>query len=529
MLLMVSTLLSLTVLGFLYSEKRKSIRYVVLFSLLSGFGLATKATFLPLVIIPLVLLSGYKRKTFYLAGTLFTFVFFTSPAIPEYHNMFRWFYRLSTHSGIYGHGEQGIIDPEVYLQDITTIIRVNPVLSAVLAASLAIVTVGFIRFRKRSADRDILLKVLFAFILAMVLSILLVAKHYNANHYLIPVLGTLGLILFLMEKNLREFIQHGQVSQWLAPVILTGLTLFILIRLVPNLKQADYYYRITNEEYDSTFAMIDRQYPDHTRIYYYPNSINKFSALKFGNSYAKRRNLSEIKKIYPVTYFYDTRSWLFYNWEAEMSFEDLLRIYGDNLVFISRRISAEEVKTIRQMGFPVREVYYGRTQAVYELDSGQVASRLLLLNQPPRKRIFCNADTLSDDGQSFKSGPYLFFGGSLQTRERSFSGESAIKLDKEHAFGMDIALPAVMEGDRFRISVWRFGEQFTGHLVATTTRPELYYKSANDYIQMDPGGWKQIVLYVTIPPGFGNEPLKVYLWNSGSDPVYFDDLEIIKQ
>ena len=35
-------------------------------------------------------------------------------------------------------------------------------------------------------------------------------------------------------------------------------------------------------------------------------------------------------------------------------------------------------------------------------------------------------------------------------------------------------------------------------------------------------------MYVTVPDGLGDDPLKVYLWNSGKQTVYFDDLEIVK-
>ncbi len=533
-LFMVSTLLVIALLYYLYDPERNSWKYVILFALISGFGLATKATYFPLFFIPLLRLSGWKRKSLFIAGTVLTFVVFTSPAIPEYRHMFSWFYRLTMHTGIYGQGSEGVIDTLTYFSNIGQIFLANPVMSVVFFVSLIIVTIFLVRkvFRRgpnvkhNGPIQSVRLLAAITFMIA--LSILIVAKHYHANHYLLPAQGFLGLAVFLIILSLDRLIHRPVLTRIIPPAFFFAMVLIFTIGNMPYLRTADHYYRLTNEETKATFSRVDTQYGGFTRIYYYPNTINKYSALKFGNAYAKRRILHELKSVYPDTYFFDVRNYLFYNWEAEMSMEDILRMSGPKIIFISRAISGEEAATITQKGFPLKEVETGRIHSLYELDTNAVESLLARMNEPAGERIFCDADSLTSDRSRFVNQTHTFGGGWLRSDEHSRSGCCSVRLDTKNRFGLEYAITGPKPGDRYRISVWRLGDYFESHLVAASAKPGAFYKSVNDNIQTDVKGWKQLVMYVTVPEGLGDDPLKVYLWNSGKQTVYFDDLEIIK-
>ncbi len=533
-LFMVTTLMVMALIYYLYDPGRDSWKYVILFALLSGFGLATKATYFPLFFIPLLRLSGWLRKSLFVAGTAVTFVLFTSPAIPEYRHMFDWFYRLSTHTGIYGQGSRGVIDTQTYLSNIAQIFVTNPVMTAVFFVSLTLLATFLIRKIIRRApvekhDGPIpSVKLLSAITFMIALSIVIVAKHYHANHYLLPAQGFLGLAVFLIILSLERLIRRPALTRIASPVLFTGLVVIFVIGNIPYLKTADHYYRITNEETDATLSRVDAQFAGFTRVYYYPNTINKFSALKFGSAYAKRRILPELKAVYPETLFYDVRTYLFYSWEAEMSMEDILRISGKKIIFISRAISGEEVATIGRKGFPLKEVYHGRIHSLYELDTNAIEPLIARLDAPSGERIFCDADSLTDDRSCFVNQAYTFGGGWLQSREKARSGSCSVKLDTKNRFGLEYALTGLKSGDRYRLSVWRLEDYYESHLVAASDKPGVFYKAVNDNIRTDAKGWRQLVMYVTVPEGLGDDPLKVYLWNSGKQTVHFDDLEIVK-
>ena len=533
-LFMVTTLMVMALIYYLYDTGRDSWKYVILFALLSGFGLATKATYFPLFFIPLLRLRGWSRKSLFVAGTVLIFFVFTSPAIPEYRHMFEWFYRLTTHTGIYGQGGEGVIDPRTYFGNIGQIFLANPVLSVVFIVSLILVTVFLFRktFRRSTYEKDNgpipSVRLLAAITFMIALSILIVAKHYHANHYLLPAQGFLGLAVFLIILSFERLIRRPALTRIASPVLFTGLVVIFVIGNIPYLKTADHYYRITNEETDATFSRVDAQYAGFTRVYYYPNTINKFSALKFGNAYAKRRILPELKAVYPETLFYDVRTYLFYNWEAEMSIEDILRMSGKKIIFISRAISGEEVATIGRKGFPLKEVYKGRIHSLYELDTNSIEPLLARLDAPAGERIYCDADSLTADRSRFVHQAHTFGGGWLQSHEQARSGCCSVKLDTKNRFGLEYALTGLKSGDHYRLSVWRLEDYYESHLVAASDKPGVFYKAVNDNIRTDDKGWKQLVMYVTVPEGLGDDPLKVYLWNSGKQTVHFDDLEIVK-
>ena len=93
--------------------------YMIALALVSGFGMATKLTFLPLLIIPLFVLQKLRNKIGFLFLTGISFILWTWPIIPQYKTLCEWYYRILTHTGYYGLGNVGIINLEVYLENMT--------------------------------------------------------------------------------------------------------------------------------------------------------------------------------------------------------------------------------------------------------------------------------------------------------------------------------------------------------------------------------------------------------------------------
>jgi len=90
-LLIPTAALVLLILSYYFSIIRDEKKYALFFALVGGFGLATKATFLPLILIPFLLLSNLKlRKRFLLFIGLF-FIVFTLLAVPNYPHIAKWF------------------------------------------------------------------------------------------------------------------------------------------------------------------------------------------------------------------------------------------------------------------------------------------------------------------------------------------------------------------------------------------------------------------------------------------------------
>ena len=81
-----------------------------------------------------------------------------------------------------------------------------------------------------------------------------------------------------------------------------------------------------------------------------------------------------------------------------------------------------------------------------------------------------------------------------------------------------------IKANYIKVSVWRKGEDKNGQIVAS--RGTKFYQSVNSGSVPDSAGWVKMELNFLMPGNAENEPLKIYLWNSGKEPVFFDDFEI---
>ena len=134
----VTAVLTMLLIKFYISRDQCWKGYPLLFGLIGGFGMATKITFLPILVIPFLLLKGKLNKLIYVVSIIFSFVLFTLPAVPRYPAMFDWVFNIGTHTGIYGAGNTGFIDSAVYFSSLNSIIENNKSMIAVMLLSVVV-------------------------------------------------------------------------------------------------------------------------------------------------------------------------------------------------------------------------------------------------------------------------------------------------------------------------------------------------------------------------------------------------------
>ena len=114
-------------------------------------------------------------------------------------------------------------------------------------------------------------------------------------------------------------------------------------------------------------------------------------------------------------------------------------------------------------------------------------------------------------------------GGQSQTDIQKRSGKYSVLTTPKNAYTLSIELPRVKRDSYVEVSVWKKDEP--GHLVAVTSGSKGYL-STKDTTEIDTNGWVKLSLKFYLPPGEEYQLLKFYVWNSGKDTVYFDDLSI---
>jgi len=287
-----------------YHEENKGLwKYVILFALITGAGLATKATFLPLFILPLFIIPSAKKKLFYLLGIIPSFVLFTIPAIPEYDRMFFWFRDMIGHSGIYGNGEKGIINIKTYFPNIQSILSFFPGVTVILITGILTLLAGFFSEKRKTDGED--LKFLAGLLVTFIAGILLVAKHYGGNHYLIPVILLSGITLYIILNIVNQIFNPNPVNSFLFPVVVLAFIGFTAWNHPQKMIISNKQYKAASEEIDSANVWIKNNYGQYTPVNYYIYSINRFTGLKFGNDFAKGKMMAHLIKLFPKTYFYE--------------------------------------------------------------------------------------------------------------------------------------------------------------------------------------------------------------------------------
>lgn len=166
----------------LYINKQITNKTVILFAIFSGFLIASKYTCAPVIILVLFILDRNKHRLAYIGMTIASFFIFIIPALPKIKTMFQWVWNLATHDGIYGKGEERVIDPSLFSKNLKDLFLTDTVFTSlycIITLAFLITIVSWIRKKNILFFRTIL-----GVWLSITALILLVAKHCDF-HYLI--------------------------------------------------------------------------------------------------------------------------------------------------------------------------------------------------------------------------------------------------------------------------------------------------------------------------------------------------------
>ncbi|MEP7146582.1 MAG: hypothetical protein ABI792_06195, partial [bacterium] len=287
-------------------KTKKIISYVILYGLICGFGLATKISFFPLLIIPLILIKRISFKLLFCLVTLIVFFIFVYPAIsPEHlYRFLNWIRKLVAFSGKYGTGEKNFIDIAGIPKSFVSIFTNEPV----FVFSYILIFIAFLlqfikRFRLKIKSNRCH-KLLNAVFLAMTIQIIIVIKHFEL-HYLIP--GYLLIVagLFAVNSIAAElFPRYLNRSKYIYLYII--LIIFSILQCSMFVKTISEYSSSRNASHDA-IDYINKNYKQNIIVNSYGSSSEEF-ALYLGATLCgipKYEYYSMLKKMFPKNYYYD--------------------------------------------------------------------------------------------------------------------------------------------------------------------------------------------------------------------------------
>jgi len=208
-------------------EKQMTRNKVLALAAITAFGLSIKMSWLPLAIIPLFLMPGWRYKLHYVLLTVAAFLLFALPATLEYKNFYLWMKGLFVHSGNYGSGEANFLDTTLFLQNFLTILKTTPTLFYCLAL-LTLSSIIYLTFRNKEKNGTSVLWLSAGVATAILLHLALASKHYSYR-YLIPTLTLIPLTAMLSF----EMIHRVSPGLWNNRIIL----FITLLLFIPGVKK----------------------------------------------------------------------------------------------------------------------------------------------------------------------------------------------------------------------------------------------------------------------------------------------------
>lgn len=332
------------------TTERPTIKTIALYGIFSGFLIVTKYTCLPVIILVLFILDTNKQRLQYLATVIISFFIFIIPALPEFKLMYQWVWGLITHTGTYGRGESGIINPTEFVYHIKLLLWTDIAFTgiySVICIGFAVTVIKLIKKTKNIPFKGAISGIWFS----VTTLILMVAKH-TEFHYLIfaECVFPFGLIVSYrviagsFENVFKGLGQHRVKILYLAFI---GLILFMVIEKV----------RYYPKKYPETGAVnkLAEEHKDIPLVISLKNGLQcerKEPALYLGYMYAgpriRKKYAAFLKQLYPNSYIYWYGDTTFTYWDTILPISQILHKNKKLLFYLNEYSDTANTNIVRR-------------------------------------------------------------------------------------------------------------------------------------------------------------------------------------
>jgi len=319
-------------------------RRVWMYAIISGLGLSMKFNFVSFLLLPLFMLRNWKEKGSYTFLTAVFFYLFTFPLFTKTSDFFRWIKALVLHSGVYGTGESNVLDLSQFLSHLGTIAHEKKILFTVILAGILILLASYLLPLRNKMKGSALPSLLAGMLVAEILGIFIVAKHYS-ERYLIPeLLMIIPLLLVCIQMFIRMIPERFRRVEYL----LYALMVYLIAIHPQTFRQHRMYLPLKKKTYEAKLESIRflRQLPAPDALLLSSDnwSICPEYGLFFGmlmTPAGSRIFGQTLSEIYPNTYLFKEYDGRFFDWfDKPHSAGELLSQYR-TIILVANRYNNE--------------------------------------------------------------------------------------------------------------------------------------------------------------------------------------------
>ncbi len=295
-----------------------------------AFGVASKVTFAPLGLAPLILIQSWPRRWAYLWRTALIFVILMLPEARNLGPMWAWFSGVAAGSGGYGTGARTVIDFARYPHDFVKLFFSRPIFFLVFFAGVGALI--WLRRAAGEAGRSIpagkatpAARGLLALLTAQLAQVALVAKH-PSGHYILPALELTGPVLAFLWLALGTMprFSPGRASPWFGRVFALVLGLLLGFQSFAFTRQDR---EMRRESAGAKSIDMARDFPACAHVYFFMAS-SPSQAWFYNSSYSGNRYAQRLKALLPANEYFSV-PWEdgLRDWAGPVDPADLLRRY----------------------------------------------------------------------------------------------------------------------------------------------------------------------------------------------------------
>jgi hypothetical protein len=328
--------------------------YEIFFGLVIGFGIAIKLTFIPVAILPLVLMNRpAKKKALSLLFTLLFFMIFAYPIVFNYNLFWDWTSGIFSHSGKYGSGSKGIINMAEVPGHFVELYRSNNFLLITVLIGLILALAGLISKPGNDSVSRKSMRAVLAVAVTVITAVLFTLKHFSLYYfhpykaYLFPLI----LLIAILVLNFRG-ISYSKVFKISSSIIFSGIVIFLLTGQVKQTR-----YGLKNNTIKSEIA---RQERDHILSLVDPAKPMVISGQYFGAPFIEYAHFSGLvmcgklqkfyfaylKEKFPDRHFFIGWSDKFHSWGDFTDFGDILRQTKSSFYIYTGKERGNDLKII---------------------------------------------------------------------------------------------------------------------------------------------------------------------------------------
>jgi hypothetical protein len=180
-----------------------TVRLGVASGLIFAFGFSSKYLFLPLVVLAVNLTRDVRAFRAALITGAMAFAVFNLALNPgAITRGFGWMYSIATHKGIYGHGEPGFIDFDLFWSNMGSIVAAAPLVFGVYIVAALVSLAQMMRTQSHS---DPVSRALLAAFIVFVAQLVATSKHFSL-HYMMASWVLTGGVLVLIIVQIRRIV-----------------------------------------------------------------------------------------------------------------------------------------------------------------------------------------------------------------------------------------------------------------------------------------------------------------------------------